>query len=127
MTGVQTCALPILTSYDGYEARLAEAAEELVKQGYEVELWQATVQEMRDCLRNLNYENTPANRAAVIAGRGPNGFGRVLGIKLGASYIGSALIQRPELLGKAETPVKDGDFRAAIREAIRAAADAAGE
>lgn len=110
-----------VATFEAYEELLAQAAEELIAAGYEVEFWQASVQEMRDCLLNLHYDNTPANRAAVIAGRAPNGFGKVLGLKIGKNHIGSALIQRPELLGKAETPIADGDFRAAIREAIRTA------
>ncbi len=66
-------------TFDEYEDRLTTAAEQLARQGYEVRLWLAGVQQMRDCLRNANLANTPANRAAVIGSEGAEAFGRVLG------------------------------------------------
>jgi hypothetical protein len=102
-------------SLDDYERQLADAAAELTAQGCVVEFWLGSVAEMRAALRGK--PNTPANRAAVIAARG-EGLGRVLGLTVGAKYVAFGLVQRPELVKQSETPVVNGDVRAAIRAAI---------
>jgi hypothetical protein len=102
-------------SLDDYERQLADAAAELTAQGCAVEFWCGTVAEMRAALGGK--PNTPTNRAAMIAARG-EGLGRVLGLKVGARYVAFGLVQRPELVKQSETPVVNGDVRAAIRAAI---------
>ncbi len=104
-----------------YEDRLTTAAEHLARQGYEVRLWLAGVQQMRDCLRNANLANTPANLAAVIASAGAEAFGSVLGLKMMPAAVGWALIDRPSIVAQQETPIVGGDFGAAVKEAIRQA------
>lgn len=104
-----------------YEDRLTTAAEQLARQGYEVRLWLAGVQQMRACLRNANLANTPANRGAVIGSEGAEAFGCVLAFKMMPAALGWALINRPSIVGQQETPIVGGDFGAAIKAAIHQA------
>jgi hypothetical protein len=133
----QLVGSPQVESIDGYEWQLAQAAEEAAAAGFEPKIWLASVADMRRLLANNQLQNTPANRAAIIATEGSELVGARLGLKIGPKAIGWAVLgiqiggpragkQHVSSAwlqdggGMGEVPVVGGDIRAAIRAAIAA-------
>lgn len=133
----QLVGSPQVESIDGYEWQLSQAAEEAAAAGFEPQIWFAPVAEMRRLLVDNNMENTPANRAAIIAAKGSELVGVRLGLKIGPKAIGWAVLGLKIGFGNqtgkhgvssawvqdggggmGEMPVVNGDVRAAIREVI---------